>query len=38
MSSPVSQLEKLIEKVNPSVEAQEYLQRTVFSALECLNY
>ena len=30
---PVSQLEKLIEKVNPSVEAQEYLQRTVFSAL-----
>jgi hypothetical protein len=30
---PVSQLEKLIEKANPSVEAQEYLQRTVFSAL-----
>lgn len=30
---PVSQLEKLIEKANPSVEAQEYLERTVFSAL-----
>ena len=30
---PVSQLEKLIEKVNPSVEAQEYLQHAVFSAL-----
>ena len=35
---PVSQLEKLIKKANPSVEAQKYLERTVFSALECLNY
>ena len=30
---PVSQLEKLIEKANLSLEAQEYLQLTVFSAL-----
>lgn len=30
---PVSQLEKLLKKANPSVEAQEYLERTVFSAL-----
>ena len=30
---PVSQLEKLIKKANPSVEAQKYLERTVFSAL-----
>jgi hypothetical protein len=30
---PVSQLEKLIENANLSLEAQEYLQLTVFSAL-----
>lgn len=30
---PVSQLEKLLKKANPSVEAQEYLERTVFSAM-----
>ena len=30
---PVSQLEKLIKKTNLSKEAQEYLERTVFSAL-----
>ena len=30
---PVSQLEKLIKKANPSGQAQEYLERTVFSAL-----
>ena len=35
---PVSQLEKLIKKANPSVEAQKYLERTVFQLLECLNY
>ena len=35
---PVSQLEKLIEKANLSLEAQEYLQLTVFQLLECLNY
>ena len=29
---PVSQLEKLIEKANLSLEAQEYLQLTVFSS------
>ena len=38
MSSQYLKLEKANWKVNPSVEAQEYLQRTVFSALECLNY
>ena len=30
---PLSQLEKLLKKSNPSVEAQDYLERTVFSAL-----
>ena len=35
---PVSQLEKLIKKTNPSLEAQQYLERTVFQLLECLNY
>ena len=35
---PVSQLEKLIKKTNLSKEAQEYLERTVFQLLECLNF
>ena len=38
MSFPVSQLEKLIKKANPSGQAQKYLERTVFQLLECLNY
>ena len=30
---PIEQLENLIKKVNPSKEAQEYLDRTVYTAL-----
>ena len=35
---PVSQLEKLIKKTNPSLEAQQYLNVLFFQLLECLNY
>ncbi|ENX04609.1 hypothetical protein F899_00002, partial [Acinetobacter sp. CIP 101934] len=30
---PIERLEALIKKVNPSKEAQEYLDRTVYTAL-----
>ena len=33
LTFPVEQLDKLIKKVNPSKEAQEYLERTVYTAL-----
>ena len=35
---PVSQLEKLIKKANPSVEAQNIWNVLFFQLLECLNY
>ena len=35
---PVSQLEKLIKKANPSVEAQNIWNVLFFQFLECLNY